>query len=131
MEALPLPLPESPKRTDAVAPRPDVEVEVVGKWSSTVKAAKVIVVAQLEPCVPVPARPTRFGGEQAIEPGGLFAEFFMPWGTTASVCVYALDEQGVVVGAVTFPETPKTFEGLGELVVGPHTVVVAPLPKAP
>jgi hypothetical protein len=32
-----------------------------------------------------------------------------------------------VVGAVTMPDTPKVFSGLGELIVGPHTVEVKPL----
>lgn len=125
-------LPESKPNVAAVAPKPDAEVEVVGKWSSTVKAAKVIIVAQAEPCVPVPASPKRFGNEIALDqPGAMFAEFFMPQGTVASVCLYALDEKGVVVGAVTVPETPKTFEGLGELMVGPHTVELVPLPATP
>jgi len=126
-----LALPESKPNTAAVAPRPDAEVEFVGTWSSKVKASKFIIVAQAEPCVPVPTSPKRFGNELALDqPGALFAEFFMPQGTLATVCVYALDEKGAVVGAGTFPETPKTFEGLGELIVGPHAVEVAPLPPA-
>lgn len=124
-----LALPESKPNTEAVAPRPDAEVEVVGKWSSKVKASKVIIVAQAEPCVPVPASPKRFGNEVTLDQqGAMFAEFFMPQGTLASVCLYALDEKGIVVGAVAVPETPRTFEGLGELMVGPHSVELVPLP---
>ena len=127
-----LALPESKPDPAAVAPKPDAEVEVVGTWSSKVKASKVIVVAQAEPCVPVPSSPKRFGNEVTLDqPGALFAEFFMPQGTVASVCLYALDDKGAVVGAVTVPETPKTFEGLGELMVGPHRVELLPLPPAP
>lgn len=123
-------LPESPPNVAAIPPKPDAEVEIVGTWSSTVKgAAKHIVVMQAEPCLPVPATPKRFGEQVLSQPGSLFAEFFLPQGTTASVCLYALDEQGVVVGALTMPETPKRFEGLGELMVGPHKVEVVPLPK--
>ncbi len=127
-----LPLPESKPNTEAVAVRPDAEVEIVGTWSSKVKAARVIVVAQAEPCVPVPASPRRFGSELALDQEGpLFAEFFMPQGTLATVCLYALDEKGAVVGAAPFPQTPRTFEGLGELIVGPHAVQVEPLPLGP
>lgn len=128
-----LPLPESPPSAAAVPPRPDAEVELVGKWSSKVKAARHAAVAQVEPCLPVPASPKRFG-EVTLPPeahDSLFAEFFIPQGTTAHLCVYAFDDQGAVIGAVTIPETPKRFEGLGELMVGPHTVEVAPLPKSP
>lgn len=123
-------LPESPPNAAAVPPRPDAEVEIVGTWSSTVKgAAKHVVVMQAEPCLPVPATPKRFGEMVLSEPGSLFAEFFLPQGTTASVCLYALDEKGAVIGALAMPETPKRFEGLGELMVGPHKVEVVPLPK--
>ncbi|MBL8941283.1 MAG: hypothetical protein JNM69_42450 [Archangium sp.] len=123
-------LPESAPNAAAMPPRPDAEVEIVGTWSSTVKAAaKHVVVMQAEPCLPVPATPKRFGEMVLSEPGSLFAEFFLPQGTTASVCLYALDDAGVVVGALTMPETPKRFEGLGELMVGPHKVEVVPLPR--
>lgn len=126
-----LALPPSLKTPAAVPPLPDAEVEVVGTWSTKVKAARTIAVAQAEPCLPVPERPTRFGGEQALgEPGPLFAEFFLPQGTTAWVCLYGLDEAGVVVGAVAVPGTPQTFGGIGELMVGPHTVELTPVPPA-
>jgi hypothetical protein len=125
-----LPLPESPRTAAAVAQRPDAEVEVVGQWRSKVPGAKQhVAVAQVEPCVPVPARPTRFGEAATLEGEGFFVEYFMPQGTRAHVCLYALDEKGAVVGAATVPDTPRVFEGLGELMVGPHRVEVLPLPR--
>lgn len=125
-----LPLPESPRTAAAMPNRPDAEVEVVGQWRSKVPGAKKhVAVAQVEPCVPVPAKPTRFGDEVTLEGEGFFVEYFLPQGTRAHVCLYALDEQGAVVGAVTMPDTPRVFEGLGELMVGPHRVEVVPLPK--
>ncbi len=123
-------LPESPPTAAAVPQKPDAEVEITGVWSTTAKGAvKHVVVMQEEPCVPVPAAPKRFGEQALGEPGSFLVEFFVPQGITASVCVYALDDKGVVVGALTMPETPRRFEGLGELMVGPAKVQVVPLPK--
>lgn len=123
-------LPESPPNVAAVAPRPDAEVEIAGTWSTTVTgAAKHLVVMQAEPCLPVPATPKRYGEMVLSQPGSLFTEFFVPQGTVAAVCLYALDDKGVVIGAVALPETPRRFEGLGELMVGPAKVQVVPLPK--
>ncbi|MBL8920475.1 MAG: hypothetical protein JNJ54_16545 [Myxococcaceae bacterium] len=125
-----LPLPESPRTAVAMPPRPDAEVEVVGKWSSKVPGAKKhVAVAQVEPCVPVPVNARRFGDEVVLEGDGYFFEYFMPQGTRAHVCLYALDDKGVVIGAVTIPDTPRVFEGLGELMVGPHTVEIVPLAR--
>lgn len=121
-------LPESPKTPVGMAVPPDAEVEVIGTWRSGVKAAQHVAVAQKEPCLPVPATPTRYGASVTLSAqGALFAEFFLPQGTVAHVCLYALDDTGAVVGAVTMPDTPKVFSGLGELIVGPHTVEVKPL----
>lgn len=123
-------LPESAPNVAAIPPGPDAEVEIAGNWSTTVKgAAKYIVVMQEQPCVPVPEKPRRFAEQVLGEPGSLFLEVFVPQGTTASVCLYALDEKGVVIGALTMPDTPRRFEGLGELMVGPARVQVVPLPK--
>lgn len=121
-------LPASPPSAEAMPPRPDAEVEIVGTWATEVKAQRHVLVAQVEPCLPVPATPTRLGEVTLETPGTLFAEFFFKQGTKAHVCVYGLDANGAVVGAVTMPDTPRTFEGLGELMVGPHAVTVKPLP---
>lgn len=95
------------------------EVEFFGKWEAgEVKAAKVVFVAQAEPCTPVPEQPTRFG-EQAMEkPGPLFAEFFIPQGTKGHGCLYGLDEAGKVVGVAGSDQNPMTFQGEGEVVFG-------------
>ena len=123
-------LPESAPNVAAIPLRPDAEVEIAGNWSTTVKGAvKHIVVMQQEPCLPVPEHPKRFAEQVLGEPGSLFLEVFVPQGTTASVCLYALDGKGVVIGALTMPDTPRRFEGLGELMVGPAKVQVVPLPK--
>lgn len=121
-------LPTSPPTAEAMPPRPDAEVEIVGTWATEVKAARYVLVAQVEPCLPVPATPTKLGEVTLETPGTLFAEFFFKQGTKAHVCVYGLDSAGAVVGAVTMPDTPRTFEGLGELMVGPHAVTVKALP---
>ncbi len=121
-------LPESPKTPVGMAIPPAAEVEVIGTWRSGVKAAQHVAVAQKEPCLPVPATPTRYGESVTLSAqGALLAEFFLPQGTVAHVCLYALDATGAVVGAVTMPDTPKAFSGLGKLIVGPHTVEVKPL----
>jgi hypothetical protein len=92
------------------------EVEFFGKWSAgEVKAAKVIFVAQAEPCVPVPEKPTRFGEATLPNTGNLFAEFFIEQGTRGHACLYGLDETGKVVGASDTKGNPMTFEGQGEV----------------
>jgi hypothetical protein len=111
------------------------EVEFAGKWSrNEVAAAKVVFVAQLEPCLPVPAKPTRFGEEVLKGEGQLFAEFFIPQGTKGHACLYAFDAAGAVVGTASYDKNPVTFEGEGEVVVGPMTmslVTLAPVPASP
>ena len=79
-------LPESPKTPVGMAVPPDAEVEVIGTWRSGVKAAQHVAVAQKEPCLPVPATPTRYGASVTLSAqGALFAEFFLPQGTVAHV----------------------------------------------
>ena len=95
----------------------DAEVEFTGKWSAgTVTAASVVFVAQLEPCLPVPEKPTRLGEEKLAQPGTLFAEFFIKQGTVGHACLYAKDAAGQLVGAAAFPGNPLTFKGGGEVV---------------
>ncbi|MFZ5440083.1 MAG: hypothetical protein ACOZQL_08745 [Myxococcota bacterium] len=95
----------------------NAEVEFFGTWSpGEVKAARVIFVAQAEPCVPVPDKPTRFGEEKMKAPGNLFAEFFIPQGTKGNACLYGLDDAGKVVGVANTTGNPMTFEGEGEVV---------------
>ncbi len=95
------------------------EVEFFGSWETGgVKAEKVMFVAQLEPCVPVPDKPTRLG-EQALEtPGPLFAEFFITQGTRGHACIYGFDGTGTVVGVAGSTQNPMLFEGAGEIVFG-------------
>lgn len=95
------------------------EVEFFGRWApGEVKAAKVVFVAQAEPCVPVPEKPTRFGEATMDQPGALFAEFFIPQGTQGHACVYGLDAAGKVVGAASSTQNPMTFQGEGEVIFG-------------
>jgi hypothetical protein len=107
------------------------EVEFFGKWTAAeLKPAKVVFVAQVEPCVPVPAKPTRLGeAALKVEPGTLFAEFFIPQGTVGHACVYALDERGEVIGAGGTKENPLTFEGEGEVIKGNLDFTLAPVAK--
>lgn len=113
---------EAPKSAEKEKLRADhskAEVEFFGKWTAgEVKAAKVVFVAQLEPCTPVPEKPTRFGEQKLDAPGPLFAEFFIPQGTVGHACVYALDEAGKVVGAASSTQNPLTFRGEGEVIFG-------------
>lgn len=92
------------------------EVEFFGTWAAgEVKAAKVIFVVQEEPCLPVPAKPTRYGETRLDAPGPLFAEFFIPQRATGHACVYGLDEAGQVVSAASSTQNPMSFEGQGEV----------------
>lgn len=104
------------------------EVEFTGHWSAgQVSSASVTLVAQLEPCLPVPAKPTRLGEERLTQPGPLFAEFFIKQGTQGYGCLYAKDAAGRVVGAAAFPNNPLTFQGQGEVVFNAD-LELAPLP---
>ncbi len=95
------------------------EVEFFGNWSpGEVKAAKYVFVAQAEPCLPVPEKPTRFGEAALVKPGPLFAEFYVPQDTVGHACVYGLDEAGKVVSAATSTQNPMTFKGAGEVIFG-------------
>ena len=126
----PAPTPPKPPAAKPQLPAAatEAEVEFTGKWSlGPVKAAAVVFVAQLEPCLPVPEKPTRLGEERLNAPGDLFAEFFIKQGTVGHACVYAKDDAGQLVGAGAFPGNPLTFAGDGE-VVFKGTVELAPLP---
>lgn len=95
------------------------EVEFFGTWSAgDVKAATYVFVAQAEPCLPVPEKPTRYGEEKLKAPGPLFAEFYIPQGATGHACIYGLDEGGKVVSASTTGQNPLTFKGEGEVIFG-------------
>lgn len=95
------------------------EVEFFGTWAAgEVKAAKYVFVAQAEPCVPVPEKPTRYGEAKLDAPGPLFAEFYIPQGTQGHACVYGLDESGKVVSAADSTQNPLTFKGEGEVIFG-------------
>lgn len=120
-KAAPAPAPTPPPAPSKAEERKSgkAEVEFFGKWSpGEVKAAKVLFVAQAEPCTPVPEKPTRYGETTLDEPGALFAEFFIPQGTKGHTCVYGLDASGKVVGAATSTQNPMTFEGEGEVIFG-------------
>ena len=115
-----------PKKTEE-APKPaatvvkgrpkTAEVEFFGEWKTGgVKAAKVIFVAQAEPCTPVPAKATRYGEQKLDAEGKLFAEYFIDQGTKGYACVYALDEGGQIIAAAGTAENPMTFEGSGEVI---------------
>jgi hypothetical protein len=106
---------EAPKKV-----KPDTagkaEVEFFGTWATgEVKAAKYVFVAQAEPCLPVPEKPTRFGEEKLDVPGPLFAELYIPQGTKGHACIYGLDETGKVVSVANSTQNPMTFEGEGEV----------------
>lgn len=95
------------------------EVEFFGNWDpGEVKAARYIFVAQEETCTPVPEKPTRFGETKLEKPGSLFAEFYIPQGSTGHTCVYGLDEAGKIVSVAGSTQNPMTFKGTGEVVFG-------------
>lgn len=105
------------------------EVEFLGKWSpGGVQAAKVVFVAQVEPCLPVPEKPTRYGEQKLDVPGNLFAEFFPDQGSKGHACVYAYDASGKVVGAASTAQNPMTFEGKGEVVKSDLSFELQPVP---
>jgi hypothetical protein len=95
------------------------EVEFFGSWEpGEVKAARYVFVAQAEPCLPVPQKPTRFGELKLEKPGSIFAEFYIPQGTVGHSCVYGLDDAGKVVSAAGSTQNPMTFKGTGEVIFG-------------
>lgn len=110
-------------------PAKEVEAEFVGTWKPLdPPAAAVTFTVQLEPCLPVPQKPTRLGEEKLVQPGNFFAEFFLDRGTRGHLCVYATDERGKVVGAAAYPKNPVTFEGDGEFVTRGIDVELKPVP---
>jgi hypothetical protein len=110
------PKPAPPASVAKPAPK-TAEVEFFGEWKAGgVKAAKVIFVAQAEPCTPVPEKATRFGEQKLDTEGNLFAEYFIDQGTKGYACVYALDEGGKIIAAAGTAENPMTFEGSGEVI---------------
>lgn len=114
----PAPAAEAPKK-EKPNTAGKAEVEFFGKWSAgELKPAKVLFVAQAEPCTPVPEKPTRYGEHTLTEPGPLFAEFFIPQGTVGHACVYGLDAEGKVIGAAGEKQNPMTFQGEGEVIFG-------------
>jgi len=109
-------------------PSKEVECEFVGTWKPLdPPPAAVSFVVQLEPCLPVPATPTRLGEEKLQQPGNFFAEFFITRGSKAHLCVYATDEKGAVVAAAAYAKNPVTFEGEGEFVTRHIDVELAPV----
>lgn len=106
----------------ATAPGPKVhrekaEVELGGTWSAgSVKAAKVMLVAQAEPCLPVPEKPTRYGETVLKAPGEFYEEYFIEQDSRGHVCLYGYDEAGKVVGAAAWEKNPLRFLGEGEIV---------------
>ena len=118
---------EKSKTAEAPAPpkkeKPDTagkaEVEFFGTWTTgEVVAAKYVFVAQAEPCLPVPEKPTRFGEVKLDKPGPLFAEFYVPQGSVGHACVYGLDDAGKIVTAANSTQNPMTFKGEGEVIFG-------------
>lgn len=97
--------------------REKAEVELAGSWKpGDVKAAKVLFVAQAEPCLPVPEKPTRYGETALKEPGDFFDEYFIPQDSRGHVCLYGYDEAGKVVGVASWEKNPLRFFGEGEVV---------------
>lgn len=95
------------------------EVEFFGNWNpGPVQAAKYVFVAQAEPCLPVPEKPTRYGEATLDKPGPLFAEFYIPQDTVGHACMYGLDATGKVVSAANSTQNPMTFKGEGEVIFG-------------
>jgi hypothetical protein len=116
------PTPAAQPPPPAVAPGPKehrekAEVEFIGTWSpGAVKAAKVLFVAQAEPCLPVPEKPTRYGETVLKTPGDFFDEYFIPQDSRGHLCLYGYDEAGQVVGAAAWEKNPLRFLGEGEIV---------------
>lgn len=109
-------------------PAKEVECEFVGTWKPLdPPPAAVTFVVQLEPCLPVPAKPTRLGAEKLAQPGNFFAEFFITRGTQGHLCVYATDAGGAVVAAAAYAKNPVTFDGEGEFVTRHIDVELAPV----
>jgi hypothetical protein len=96
------------------------EVEFSGDWKSNgLAAARTEFVAQAEPCLPVPEKPTTLGTQKLEKEGPVFAEFFILQGTKGHACLYSWDEHGKVVAAASYAKNPLTFEGSGEIEIGP------------
>lgn len=116
----------------AAAPPPAkrAEVEFVGQWKRNgIESATVEFVAQKEPCLPIPAKPTTLGTHPFTTPEGRFlAEFFVEQGTVGHACLYAKDAQGVIVAAASYEKNPVTMQGEGEVVIGPMTLELSKLP---
>jgi hypothetical protein len=106
-------------------PNKAAEVEFTGEWKSSVTAKTYYFVLQKDPCQPMTANTTTYGATSLAKPGPLFAEFFVPQGTLAHVCLFAKDEAGKVVGVASYDKNPVRLEGRGEIVVGPLSLIVA------
>lgn len=121
-------LPDSPRTAVGHPVPPAVEVALTGTWRSQVPGVRGLAVAQVEPCLPVPAAPTRLGEVVTLpREGPLSARFVLPQGAVASVCVYAVNAAGVTVGAAAVTPGPTRFFGLEARRLGPVDVIVTPL----
>jgi hypothetical protein len=108
---------DAPRPPRPVAHTERAEVEFFGEWKpGGPKAARVVFVAQAEPCLPVPATPKRYGETVLEAPGSFFAEYFIPQDARGHVCLYGYDAQGAVVGAASWKKNPLRFFGEGEVV---------------
>jgi hypothetical protein len=111
-EVKPAAVKPAPPAPAPVEHRERAEVEFAGSWKpGDVKAAKVLFVAQAEPCLPVPEKPTRYGETTLKEPGDFFDEYFIPQDSRGHVCLYGYDEGGRVVGAASWEKNPLRFFG--------------------
>jgi hypothetical protein len=116
-----------PKKEEAAAPaapapapvkkdRP-AEVEFFGSVKpGALKPAKLVFVAQAEPCTPVPAE-VHLIGKTELTAERLFAEYWPAQGTKGHVCAFGLDDKGQIIGAAGDARSPFTFQGDGEIIV--------------
>lgn len=118
--AVPKPVQAAPAPVAAPAPpthSEKAEVEFFGDWKpGPVKAAKVVFVAQAEPCLPINAAAKRYGDTELTAPGPFSAEYFIPQDSRGHVCLFGYDDAGKVVGAAAWEKNPLRFFGEGEVV---------------
>jgi hypothetical protein len=93
-----------------------VEMEFKGTWESGgVNVKSVDFVVQSADCGA--AKTQVFGSKTLAEPGAFFAEFFVPSGSQAFVCLYGKTESGEIGAKAAYSGNPVRVTGTEEIYV--------------
>ncbi len=101
-----------------------VEMEFKGTWSSGgVNVKSVEFVVQSADCGATKSQV--FGRKPLAEPGAFFAEFYVPSGSQAFVCLYGKTESGEVGGKAAYSGNPIRVAGTEEIYVKDMVLTLA------